>query len=218
MDYLQITQISSRHNLTYTESTANWFLGRVERSVREWKRLASLRFYQDPNLLPTSTLPVIQIENYKGEGAWFDEHYTLPEGRLLDLFKVGIYLFVSSRLRALFEEAAVEAYFTEVAVTIKSEPYPEPYYLLCPRDMLPVFDEENSLFTIETDTSGKLQIGSVEHYVLLNDEIPENQKMFYVHLNGGFRPLMLRSDIVEKMKNSGMTGIKYTPVDEMRSI
>ncbi|WP_175527710.1 hypothetical protein, partial [Marinobacterium iners] len=105
-----------------------------------------------------------------------------------------------------------------VAVTIKGEPYPEPYYLLCPRDMLPVFDEENSLFTIETDTSGKLQIGSVEHYVLLNNEIPENQKMFYVHLNGGFRPLMLRSDIVEKMKISGMTGIKYTPVDEMRSI
>jgi hypothetical protein len=69
VDYLEITQISSRHNLTYTESTANWFLGRVERSVDEWKSLASLRFYQDPNLLPTSTLPVIQIENYKGEGA-----------------------------------------------------------------------------------------------------------------------------------------------------
>lgn len=211
MDYLQITQISSRHNLTYTESTREWFLGN-ERSVKEWRRLASLRFYQDPNLLPTSTLPVIQIENYKGYGAWFDEHYTLPEGRLLDLFKVGTSFFVSSRLRASFEEAAVEAYFTEVAVTIKGEPYPEPYYLLCPRDMLPVFDEENSLFTIETDTSGKLQIGSVEHYVLLNNEIPENQKMFYVHLNGGFRPLMLRSDIVEKMKNSGMTGIKYTPL------
>ena len=125
---------------------------------------------------------------------------------------------MSPRLRALLEEAAVEAYFTEVAVTIKGEPYPEPYYLLCPKDMLPVFDEENSLFTIETDTSGKLQIGSVEHYVLLKNEIPKNQKMFYVHLNGGFRPLMLRSYIVEKMKNSGITGIKYTPVDEMRSI
>ncbi len=217
MDYLEITQISSRHNLTYTESTREWFLGN-ERSVKEWKRLASLRFYQDPNLLPTSTLPVIQIENYKGYGAWFDERYTLPEGRLLDLFSIVLYDFVSPRLKALLEEAAVEAYFTEVAVTIKGEPYPEPYYLLCPRDMLPVFDEENSLFTIETDTSGELQIGSVEHYVLLNDEIPENQKMFYVHLNGGFRPLMLRSDIVEKMKISGMTGIKYTPVDEMRSI
>lgn len=82
MDYLQITQISSRHNLTYTESTREWFLG-DERSVWEWVRLASLRFYQDPNLLPTSTLPVIQIENYKGEGAWFDEHYTLPEGVIL---------------------------------------------------------------------------------------------------------------------------------------
>ena len=217
MDYLEIMQISSRHNLTYTESTREWFLGN-ERSVKEWKRLASLRFYQDPNLLPTSTLPVIQIENYQGEGAWFDEYYTLPEGRLLDLFSIVLYNFVSPRLKALLEEAAVEAYFTEVAVTIKGEPYPELYYLLCPRDMLPVFDEENSLFTIETDTSGKLQIGSVEHYVLLNDEIPENQKMFYVHLNGGFRPLMLRSDIVEKMKISGMTGIKYTPVDEMRSI
>ena len=137
---------------------------------------------------------------------------------MLDLFKVGISFFVSSRLRALFEEAAVEAYFTEVAVTIKGEPYPEPYYLLCPRDMLPVFDEENSLFTTETDTSGKLKIKSVEHYVLLNNEIPENQKLFYMYINGKSSPLMLRSDIVEKMKISGMTGIKYTPVDEMRSI
>ena len=217
MDYLEITQISSRHNFTYTESTREWFLGN-ERSVKEWRRLASLRFYQDPNLLPTSTLPVIQIENFQGEGAWFDEHYTLPEGRLLDLFSIVLYDFVSSRLKALFEEAAVEAYFTEVAVTIKGELYPEPYYLLCPRDMLPVFDEENSLFTIETDTSGKLKIKSVEHYVLLNNEIPENQKLFYMYINGKSNPLMLRSDIVEKMKNSGMTGIKYTPVDEMRSI
>ncbi|SIS40760.1 imm11 family protein [Neptunomonas antarctica] len=218
MEYLQVKQITSGHNLVYAEATAKWFLRNDDRSVRKWAGLASLRFYQDPDILPTSPIPVIHIEDYKGEEARFDESYTLPEGRLLDLFKLGIYYFVSSRLKRLLEEEAVEAYFTEAAVTIKGERYPEPYYLLAPRDMLAVFDENNAVFKTEVDLGGELKIRAIEKYALLEDAIPANQKLFYVYINGGSPPLMLRSDIVKKVQDIGMTGIKYTPLDEMKRI
>jgi hypothetical protein len=218
MQYLQVDEITSGHNLAYVKTTAEWFVGNADRPIDEWKSLASLRFYQDPDMLPTSPIPVIQIEDYKGKEVRFDENYTLPGGRLLDLFELGIYYFVSSRLKRLLEEEAVEAYFTEAAVTIKGERYPEPYYLLAPRDMLAVFDENNAVFATEVDLGGELKISTVEKYALLESDIPASQKLFFLHVGGGIKPLMLRSDIVEKMQHIGMTGIKYTPLDEMKAL
>ncbi|MBA4502914.1 hypothetical protein [Marinobacterium marinum] len=62
----------------------------------------------------------------------------MPEGRLLDYFSLGLINFVPARIKQLLEQNEAEAFFTEASVTIEDEQYPEPFFLIAPRDMLPV--------------------------------------------------------------------------------
>lgn len=216
MEYFEISELISSHCITYTASTRKWFLKTAPgNAANVWTGLAGRRFYNHTEC-ELQPIPVIELEDYRGDDARFNRAYSLPEGRLLDYFSLGLRNFVSSRLKQLLEENEAEAFFTEASVTIEEEQYLEPFFLVAPRDMLPVFDEEQSVFMTCYDTSGESSVGRIDTFVLKTDEIPAEQKLFYLHINGGYRPLMLRSDIVEHIRSAGITGMKFTPVNEMK--
>lgn len=216
MEYFEIRELASTHCITYTTRTREWFLKIAPGNpANVWTGLAVRRFYNHPEceLLP---IPVIELEDYRSDDACFEGACSMQGGRLFDFFSLGLRNFVSARLKQLLEQNEVEAFFTEASVFIEEEKYPEPFFLIAPQDMLPVFDEEKSVFETCYDTSGEVSVGRIDTFSLKTDEIPAEQKMFYMHINGGYHPLMMRSDLVEQVRAVGMTGMKFTPVSRMK--
>ncbi len=217
MKYYQIKEVySSKHNLTYVDSTRDWFLGSDDEKVYNWSDLSLVRFYSNSNAEPNEKIPVIEIKNVEQECC--DYSCMMPDGKLIDFFSIGIYYFVSNRLMNLFHKNHVEAFFSKASITIDNIVYPEPYYLFTPRDMFDVLDESKSIFSTKINLGGDVVIDKIESYVLNYEDIPLGQVLFYLQVKGKRRPLMIREDITEKIIKEGVVGLGFLSVDDMKSL
>ncbi len=121
------------------------------------------------------------------------------------------YLIISSKVRALFERVEVKdvEYLPFVLLDKKGKVVSEDYCIVNPLGGVDCFDAERSEF--EMSAMEPEQIFALDKLNLRTDEIPEDRKLF--RLQQMLTTYIIRSDLLELLRNEGVTGFTTLDLD-----
>ena len=189
---------------TTTDEVRDWLFDNSLRIAN----LARVLFYYDSNYEPPK-LPPIEIVAEKT----INIAECMKDGVLADYLSFGSYYFVSQRLRDLFDQHNVSAFYSDAYVTIDGERYPGAYYFFAPKVALDTIDRKLSRYIENSQDNAAIKINKIEQLVLDENKVPPGTSVFT--LAGTVKRIYLMSaQLSEHIQKSEIFGMEIHPVSD----
>jgi len=200
-DYF-VTNKYTDTGFTTTDEVRHWLFSDSLRIAN----LARVLYYYDSSYEPPN-LPPIEIVAEKN----INIEMCMKGDVLADYISFGSYCFVSQRLKNVFCQYGVSAFYSVAYVTIYGERYPGAYHFFAPKIALDAIDRNLSKYTENVYDNEAIRISKIESLVLDESKIPSGTAIFT--LAGTVKRIYLMySQLSEHIKQSDIFGIEIRPV------
>lgn len=118
------------------------------------------------------TIPIIEL--YSSECTKRDRFF--EAGLPVDYFSYGLFMFVSERLKSIFDNFHVDAFYSKAMITLDHSKTFDSYYLFCPKVAIDAIDYQLSVFSVKSDKD--YTISRIQNLVLDSKSITPNTHLF----------------------------------------
>ncbi len=119
-----------------------------------------------------TTLPIINL--YSGEDT--NKARLFEKGDLIDYFSYGLFMFISEKLKSIFDHFHVEAFYSPAKITLDEANIFDNYYLFCPKIAINAINYQTSIFSVESNNDST--VSKIEKLILDSNTIPSDIHMF----------------------------------------
>lgn len=153
------------------------------------------------------SLPIINF--YEDEYTRLDRLFVGKE--LIDYFSCGLFMFISNRLKLVFEKFDVDAFYSPAAVTLNDGFFTDSFYLFCPKLALDSIDYQSSKFVRKSDTDSR--VDKLEKLVIDNSKVPSQTHLF-VLANTYQKVRVISQELADALISNHITGLTVKKVED----
>lgn len=168
--------------------------------------LAKSIFYGQVVFDENMSLPVINF--YEDEHTRLDRLFVDKE--FIDFFSCGLFMFISNRLKLIFEKFNVDAFYSPAAVTLNNGFFADSFYLFCPKIALDGIDYQRSNLVRKSDSDSR--VDKIEKLVIDSSKVPSQTHLF-VLANTYQKIRIISQQLADALISNNITGLTVKKVE-----